>query len=114
MNLAAYLMKPVVSLEDRQPEKLVYVARSHELSGTNQNRHLESLRRYREAMGDGWKTTAEITEAICQWNVRNGFRRIQDAFPTLNKWAKDGIIEMREKEDQNWGRRARLEWRWKK
>jgi len=114
MNLVQYLMRPVTSLEDRQLEKRVYI-KTPKPESSNQNRHNESLRRYRDVMeGAGWLTTIEITERVCAWNVEHGFRRIQDAFPTLNKWEKKyGYVERRTKDDgEKWGRRHREEWRW--
>ena len=115
MNIAAMLMKKVTPLSEYRPEPVNKPLRKGKRTPQdNRNRHNEAMRRYKQVMeGKGWMTTAQITEGICEWNVENGFRRIQDSFPTLNKWSKMGIVEMRPKDDgENWGRRARYEWRW--
>lgn len=112
MNLATMLQQHVTPLSEYTPEKPPKPEEPPKEG--NRNRHNEAMRRYKLVMeGKGWMTTAQITEGICEWNVENGFRRIQDSFPTLNKWRKTGTIEMRLKDDgENWGRKARYEWRW--
>ena len=116
MNLATMLMNTVTPLSDYKPEASEPKKKKGRVmpKGDNRNRHIESLRRYKEVMqGNGWMTTAMVTEGICEWNVSNGFRRINDAYSTLNKWSKVGIIEVREKNGVKRGCQALFEWRWK-
>lgn len=112
MKFADYLMKPVTSLADREPEKKPLITKKRITRIDNKNRHNEAERRYRGVMGSEWKTTAQITQGICEWNTEHGFKPISSAFPTLQKWEKRGLLEMRDSGDQRKGRNAKLEWRW--
>ena len=115
MNLAQLLAMSVTPLSEYTPQGTKKRKRGDKAppEGSNRNRHNEARKRYCEVMGDGWKSTPENTEGICRWNTENGFRRIRSSYPTLSKWAKAGIVEMRVVSEAIRGRAAEFEWKWK-
>ena len=114
MNFATMLQQHVTPLSERQPEeKPVKVKFSGQFHvNDNRSRRVEAERRYGMVMrGKGWMTTQQVTEAVSKWNIANGFNAIQDAYSTMHKWEKEGIVEKKTGGPQR-GAKAQFEWRW--
>jgi len=106
MNLAQYLMTPVTPLADRVPLRETPAPR---IIGGNRVSTKVAKERYKEAMGDCWMSTLEITNRVNQIVKRNGGRGVMSAYATLSKWRDQGIVESRLRTYRN---RQRPEWRW--
>jgi hypothetical protein len=110
MNLAQYLMMPVTSLEDRAVTKRTKptVEAIKVITDMNKLRSGEAKKRYRDAMGDRWVPTKEVNATAFVKSMATA-----DAYPTLLKWTKQGLVERRPAGGElPYSRLRGWEWRW--